>query len=338
RGAEAGVLFRSAAAIEGFAAVDVLVVDKTGTLTEGKPTLTDVTAQPDFTESDVVAMAASLEAASEHPLAHAILEGAKSRGIAFDRATDFSAVTGQGVRGRVGTAAVALGNAALMKAIGVDASSLAQGAEELRQQAKTVMFLARDRQLAGLVAVQDPLKQDAKAILASLKAENLRIVMLTGDSESTATAVASELGIDEVHASQTPASKAKWIAAAKASGAHVAMAGDGINDAPALAAADVGIAMGNGTDIAMESAQITLVKGELTGILRARRLAKATVRNIHQNLAFAFLYNTLGIPVAAGILYPFFGWLLSPVIAAAAMSLSSVSVISNALRLRSARL
>ncbi|MEO7433683.1 MAG: heavy metal translocating P-type ATPase [Dokdonella sp.] len=338
RGAEAGVLFRNAAAIEGLADIDCLVVDKTGTLTEGKPTLTDVSAQPDFSESDVVAMAASLEAASEHPLAHAILEGAKSRGIAFDRAAEFSAVTGQGVRGRVGPAAVALGNAALMASIGVDASSLAERAEELRREAKTVMFLAREGRLAGLVAVQDPIKHGAKAILASLKAEKLRIVMLTGDSQATAAAVARELGIDEVHAGQTPAGKAEWISAAKASGARVAMAGDGINDAPALAAADVGIAMGNGSDVAMESAQITLVKGELTGILRASRLAKATVRNIHQNLIFAFLYNLLGIPVAAGVLYPFFGWLLSPLIAAAAMSLSSVSVISNALRLRSARL
>jgi Cu+-exporting ATPase len=338
RGAQAGVLFRNAAAIEALAGVDVLVVDKTGTLTEGKPRLTDVCALAGISESDVIGVAASLEAASEHPLAHAILEGARSRGVAFDRATGFTAVTGQGVRGRVGTAIVALGNAALMEAAGADPSPLAQRAEELRRQAKTVMFLARDGRLIGLVAAQDPIKRDAKTILSALHGEKLRIVMLTGDSAATANAVAAELGIDDVHASQTPAGKAAWIAAAKASGAHVAMAGDGINDAPALAAADVGIAMGNGTDVAMESAQITLVKGELAGILRARRLADATVRNIHQNLAFAFVYNILGIPVAAGVLYPVFGWLLSPVIAAAAMSLSSVSVISNALRLRSARL
>jgi Cu+-exporting ATPase len=224
-----------------------------------------------------------------------------------------------------------------MTATGADPTALAERADALRRQAKTVMFLSRDGQLVGLIAVQDPIKHDAKAILASLHEEKLRIVMLTGDSEATARAVAAELGIDEVQSSQTPASKAEWIARAKAGGARVAMAGDGINDAPALAAADVGIAMGNGTDVAMESAQITLVKGELGGILRARRLANATVRNIHQNLTFAFLYNVLGIPVAAGLLYPTFGLLLSPVIAAAAMSLSSVSVISNALRLRSAQ-
>jgi Cu+-exporting ATPase len=337
RGAEAGVLFRSAAAIEGLASVTVLVVDKTGTLTEGKPTLTDVVGLAGVSESDVVGLAASLEAASEHPLASAILEGAKRRGVGFARATDFASVTGQGVRGKVGPASAALGNAGLMTATGADPTALAERADALRRQAKTVMFLSRDGQLVGLIAVQDPIKHDAKAILASLHEEKLRIVMLTGDSEATARAVAAELGIDEVQSSQTPASKAEWIARAKAGGARVAMAGDGINDAPALAAADVGIAMGNGTDVAMESAQITLVKGELGGILRARRLANATVRNIHQNLTFAFLYNVLGIPVAAGLLYPTFGLLLSPVIAAAAMSLSSVSVISNALRLRSAQ-
>ncbi|HEY0233211.1 MAG TPA: heavy metal translocating P-type ATPase, partial [Dokdonella sp.] len=338
RGAEAGVLFRDAAAIEALAAVDVLVVDKTGTLTEGKPRLTDVVALDAADENEVVRLAASLEAASEHPLARAILEGAAQRRLAFDRADDFAAVSGQGVRGRVGSAAIALGNVVLMQAAGADPAPLAARAQALRREAKTVMFLARDAQLLGLVAVQDPIKEGAAATLARLREEGLRIVMLSGDSAATAEAVAAELGIGEVHASQAPADKSAWIVAAKAAGARVAMAGDGINDAPALAAADVGIAMGNGTDVAMESAQVTLVGGELAGILRARRLARAAVRNIHQNLAFAFLYNTLGIPVAAGALYPLFGWLLSPVVAAAAMSLSSASVISNALRLRAARL
>ncbi len=333
RGAEAGVLFRDAAAIETLARVDVLVVDKTGTLTEGRPTLTDVHAAIGFTESDVLAMAAALEAPSEHPLARAILDGAKARQIKFPEITDFTAVTGQGVRGALAGVVVALGNAELMHATGAEPAALARRADELRRDAKTVMFLARDGQLAGLIAVQDPIKRDATRILAALHDEKLRIVMLTGDNEATAQAVAEQLRIDEVHAGQTPATKADWIARAKASGARVAMAGDGVNDAPALASADVGIAMGNGSDVAKESAQVTLVKGELTGILRARRLSKATVRNIHQNLAFAFLYNTLGIPLAAGVLYPVFGLLLSPMIAALAMSLSSVSVIANALRL-----
>jgi Cu+-exporting ATPase len=333
RGAEVGVLFRDAAAIERLAHVDTLVVDKTGTLTEGKPTLTDVIAAPGFDETAVLRIAASLEAASEHPLAHAVLEGAKQRGVASEAVRAFSAVTGQGVRGEIDSQAATLGNAALMKAAGADIAPLGTRAEALRGEAKTVMFLAVQGRLAGLIAVQDPIKSGAKATLAALHAEGLRIVMLTGDSEATARAVARELGLDEVEASQTPETKASWITNAQRSGAHIAMAGDGINDAPALAGADVGIAMGNGTDIAMESAQVTLVKGELSGILRARRLSRATVRNIHQNLTFAFLYNSLGVPIAAGLLYPLFGWLLSPVIAAAAMSLSSVSVISNALRL-----
>jgi Cu+-exporting ATPase len=337
RGAEAGVLFRDAAAIEALAHVDVLVVDKTGTLTEGKPALTDVQAATGFTETDVLAMAAALEAPSEHPLAHAILEGAKARRVEFPEVGDFAAVTGQGVRGRIAGVAVALGNAELMQSVGAEPAPLAKRADELRRQANTVMFLARDGQLAGFIAVQDPIKRDASKILAALHDEKLRIVMLTGDSEATAQAVAAQLGIDEVHAGQTPATKADWVTRAKAVGARVAMAGDGVNDAPALASADVGIAMGNGSDVAKESAQVTLVKGELAGILRARRLSKAAVRNIHQNLAFAFLYNTLGIPVAAGVLYPVFGLLLSPMIAALAMSLSSVSVITNALRLRVVR-
>ncbi|MGH8123002.1 MAG: heavy metal translocating P-type ATPase [Rudaea sp.] len=338
RGAEMGVLFRDAAAIEALAGIDVLVVDKTGTLTEGKPALTDVIAVESTKETEVLGLAAALEAASEHPLARAILEGAKARGIAFAAAPDFVSVTGQGVRGRVGEATIALGNAALMQSAGADVAPLSARAEELRKQAKTVMFLARNGTLLGLVAVQDRIKRDAQKIVAALHGEGLRIVMLTGDSEATARAVAAELGIDEFHASQTPASKAEWILHAKDAGSRVAMTGDGVNDAPALAAADVGIAMGSGSDVAKESAQITLIKSELGGILRARRLSNGTVRNIHQNLAFAFLYNALGIPIAAGALYPVFGLLLSPVIAAAAMSLSSVSVITNALRLRHAHL
>lgn len=338
RGAEAGVLFRDAAAIETLARVNVLVVDKTGTLTEGRPTLTDVHAAVGFLETDILMMAAALEAPSEHPLAHAILEGAKARQIVFPEVNDFASVTGQGVRGTIDGVVVALGNADLMQSVGAEPAALARRADELRRDAKTVMFLARDGRLAGFVAVQDPIKRDARQILAALHGEKLRIVMLTGDNEATAQAVAAQLGIDEIHAGQTPATKAEWINRAKASGARVAMAGDGVNDAPALASADVGIAMGNGSDVAKESAQVTLVKGELAGILRARRLSKATVRNIHQNLAFAFLYNTLGIPLAAGVLYPVFGLLLSPMIAALAMSLSSVSVITNALRLRIARI
>ncbi|MEP6511702.1 MAG: heavy metal translocating P-type ATPase [Dokdonella sp.] len=338
RGAEAGVLFRDAAAIETLASVDTLVVDKTGTVTEGKPALTDVQAVAGVSESEVLAMAAALEAPSEHPLAHAILEGAKQRQVTFSAVGDFTSVTGQGVRGTLAGVTIALGNADLMRAVGANPDPLATRADEWRREAKTVMFLARNGQLAGCIAVQDPIKRNARETLQALHEEGLRIVMLTGDSEATAQAVAALVGIEEAHASQTPAAKAHWITQAKAAGARVAMAGDGINDAPALASADVGIAMGNGSDVAKESAQITLVKGELAGILRALRLSKATVRNIHQNLIFAFVYNTIGIPLAAGILYPFFGLLLSPMIAALAMSLSSVSVITNALRLRSAHL
>ena len=333
RGAESGVLFRDAAAIERLAHVDTLVVDKTGTLTEGRPTLTNVGAAAGFDEASVLRFAASLEGASEHPLAHAVVEAAKTRQITPASVDAFAAITGQGVRGIVDGKAVALGNAALMQGVGADPATLAGSADVLRAAAKTVMFLAVQGRLAGFVAAQDPLKAGAKETLDALRNEGLRIVMLTGDSEATARAVARAVGVDQIHSGQTPETKAAWVADAQRSGARVAMAGDGINDAPALAAADVGIAMGNGTDIAMESAQITLVKGELAGILRARRLSRATVRNIHQNLAFAFLYNSLGVPIAAGLLYPVFGWLLSPVIAAAAMSLSSVSVISNALRL-----
>jgi Cu+-exporting ATPase len=337
RGAENGVLFRDAAAIETLAHVDTLVLDKTGTLTEGKPSLTDVLALDGGDELEVLRLAASLEAASEHPLAHAVLTGAKERAVEPVPVQAFDAITGQGVRGRIDGSEVALGNAALMRALGVDTSPLDARAEALRAGARTVMYLAVDQRLTGALAVQDRIKHGTRELLGELRAQGLHIVMLTGDSEATAKAVASELGVDDFSASQTPQDKAAWIKRARERGARVAMAGDGINDAPALAVADVGIAMGDGTDVAMESAQVTLLKGELAGLLRARKLSVQTVRNIHQNLAFAFAYNTLGIPIAAGVLYPVFGWLLSPIIAAAAMSLSSVSVIANALRLRHAR-
>lgn len=337
RGAENGVLFRDAAAIETLAHVDTLVLDKTGTLTQGKPSLTDVIALDGGDEREVLRLAASLEAASEHPLARAILAGTKERDVGVAPVQAFDAVTGQGVRGRIDGSDVALGNAVLMRALGVDTSPLDAQAEALRAGARTVMYLAVDKRLTGALAVQDRIKPGTRELLAELRAQGLYIVMLTGDSEATAKAVASELGLDDFAASQTPQDKAAWIERARERGARMAMAGDGINDAPALAAADVGIAMGDGTDVAMESAQITLLKGELGGLLRARKLSAQTVRNIHQNLGFAFAYNAFGIPIAAGVLYPVFGWLLSPIIAAAAMSLSSVSVISNALRLRHAR-
>jgi Cu+-exporting ATPase len=337
RGAENGVLFRDAAAIETLAHVDTLVLDKTGTLTEGKPSLTDVIAADGVDEHEVLRLAASLEAVSEHPLARAILAGAQARGVAPAPVQAFDAVTGQGVHGHIDGREVALGNVALMRALGVDTGPLAAQADALDASARTLMYLALDKRLTGLLAVQDRIKSGARELLAELHAQGLHIVMLTGDGEAVAKAVAAELGLDDCAATQTPQDKAAWIARARARGARVAMAGDGINDAPALAMADVGIAMGDGTDVAMESAQVTLLKGELGGLLRARKLSAQTVRNIHQNLAFAFAYNTLGIPIAAGVLFPVFGWLLSPIIAAAAMSLSSVSVIGNALRLRQAR-
>ena len=338
RGAENGVLFRDAAAIERLAAVDTLVLDKTGTLTQGRPTLTDLVAAAAFAQDAALAFAASLEAASEHPLARAVIEAAAARGIAPQPVQAFAAEAGRGVRGRIDGHAVAFGNAALMQADGVATGELDASVQALQAQAKTVMFLAVDGRLAALLAAQDAIKPGARAALDALRADGLRLVMLSGDNAATAQAVGAALGIDEVHAAQSPQTKAAWIRTAQAGGARVAMAGDGINDAPALAAADVGIAMGDGSDVAMESAPVTLVKGDLGGIVRARRLARATLRNIRQNLAFAFLYNGLGVPLAAGVLYPWTGWLLSPVVAALAMSLSSVSVISNALRLRRAPL
>ena len=333
RGAQLGVLFRDARAIESLREIDALVVDKTGTLTLGRPALDRVVAEEGFRDDEVLALAAGLERSSEHPLARAIVEGAKSRGVAAADVDDFASVTGQGVTGRHEGRSVALGNSALMQTHRVGVDGLRE-VDDLRRNGLTVMFLAVDGRLAGLIAVGDPIKETSPAALRALHAEGLRIVMLTGDNRITAMAVAGQLGIDEVIADVQPADKAGIIQRMQREGRKVAMAGDGINDAPALAQADVGIAMGTGTDIAMESAQVTLVRGDLTGIVRARQLSRATVRNIWQNLLFAFGYNSLGIPIAAGVLYPFFGLLLSPLIAAVAMSLSSVSVIGNALRLR----
>ncbi|MCC0044441.1 MAG: heavy metal translocating P-type ATPase [Brucellaceae bacterium] len=337
-GAQAGVLIRDAEALERFAAVDTLIVDKTGTLTEGQPRLTDIVSAAGFDEKDVLSLAASLERGSEHPLAEAIVEGAEGRGAKLASASDFEATTGKGVSGKVSGKRVALGNRAMMDDLGVDAATLVDRANTLRGEGKTAMFVAVGGKLAGIVAVSDPIKETTAGAIRALHESGLKIIMATGDNERTAKAVAGKLGIDEVRADMLPQDKQKLIEKLQAKGSKVAMAGDGVNDAPALAAADVGIAMGTGADVAMESAGITLVKGDLTGIVRARKLARATIRNIKQNLFFAFAYNAVGVPVAAGILYPVFGLLLSPMIAAAAMSLSSVSVISNALRLRTVRL
>jgi Cu+-exporting ATPase len=338
RGAQAGVLVRNAAALERLAAVNTLIADKTGTLTEGKPALTGVEIAPGFESDEVLRLAASLEAGSEHPLAAAILRGAEQRGLKPAKVADFEAVTGQGVKGRIGGRVAALGNARLMESFGVDVTPLAKAAEARRKQGETVMFLGVDGKLAGLVAVADPIKPTAAEAIAKLHRLGLKIVMATGDNETTARAVAGRLGIDDVHAGLRPEDKLTLIENLQREGQVVAMAGDGINDAPALAKADVGIAMGTGADVAMESAGLTLLRGDLRGVVRGVKLARATMRNIKQNLFFAFVYNALGVPIAAGVLYPFFGILLSPIIAAAAMSLSSVSVVGNALRLRNADL
>ena len=338
RGAQAGVLVRNAAALERLASVDTLVVDKTGTLTLGKPTLTGVGAAPGFDEDEVLRLAAGLEIRSEHPLAEAILRGAEAKGLKAPKVAEFSTVTGQGVRGTVDGRITLLGNARLMESARIDIAPVAEFAEERRKNGETVMLLASDGKLAGFVAVADPIKSGAAEAIAKLHALGLKIVMATGDNATTAKAVASQLGIDEVRAGMRPEEKLQLIDELQRQGKVVAMAGDGINDAPALAKADVGIAMGTGADVAMESAGLTLLKGDLRGIVRAINLARATMRNIKQNLVFAFAYNALGVPIAAGVLYPAFGMLLSPMIAAAAMSLSSVSVVTNALRLRNVEL
>ncbi len=338
RGAQVGVLIKNAEALERFAKVDILIVDKTGTLTLGKPMLTAVVPESGFEESEVLRIAASLERGSEHPLAESIVAGAEERGLPLAKAEDFQAVVGKGVRGVVDGKPVALGNAKLVAEMGLDSAPFADAANARRDEGETVMFVIIDNVIAGLVSVADPVKETTPEALKALHAEGLRIVMATGDNERTARAVAARLGIDDIRADVMPEDKARIVKELQTQGHKVAMAGDGVNDAPALAQADVGIAMGTGADVAIESAGFTLVKGDLNGIVRARRLALATMRNIKQNLFFAFIYNAAGVPIAAGILYPFLGLLISPMFAAAAMSFSSVSVVGNALRLRGVRL
>ncbi|WP_342643112.1 heavy metal translocating P-type ATPase [Rhodoligotrophos ferricapiens] len=338
RGAQLGVLVKSAESLERLANVDTLVVDKTGTLTEGRPKLTDVITFNGAGEQDVLRLAASLEAGSEHPLAEAIREGAQARGITPGVVEQFQAVSGKGVKGRIGGAEISLGNELFMQDQTVRGEQAAQQAAALRAEGKTVVLLARNGQLVGALAVADAIKANAAEAVAALRDGGLRIIMVTGDNETTAQAVARTLGIEEVRAGVLPEGKVAVVKELQAQGAKVAMAGDGINDAPALSAADVGIAMGTGSDVALESAGVTLVKGDLNGIVRARRLSAAVMRSIKENLFFAAIYNVLGVPIAAGVLYPIFGLLLSPIVAAAAMSLSSVSVIANSLRLRQMRL
>ncbi|OGP10945.1 MAG: copper-translocating P-type ATPase [Deltaproteobacteria bacterium GWA2_45_12] len=338
RGATMGVLFKNAESIQTLRQVDILVVDKTGTLTLGKPKLVSIKSSSDRSETDLLKYAASLEAGSEHPLAQAIVDGAKEKKIGLSQIKDFESITGKGVKGRIDGRQVALGNAYMMKDLGLNPSSLEDEANRLRSEGQTVMFVALDDQVAGFVGVADPIKETTPQAIAELHKDHIKIVMMTGDNQKTAEAVAKILGIDEVMAGVLPEQKALKIKELQKAGHKVAMAGDGINDAPALAQAQVGIAMGTGTDVAMESAGVTLVKGDLRGILRARKLSRATMRNIKQNMFFAFAYNASGVPLAAGVLYPAFGILLSPIIAALAMSLSSVSVVGNALRLKSAKI
>jgi Cu+-exporting ATPase len=338
RGAQAGVLIKNAEALERFAKVDTLIIDKTGTLTLGKPRLVAVLPEAGYNEAEVLRLAASLERGSEHPLAEAIVAGAQQRGVALAKADEFEAITGKGVKGVVDGNAVALGNAKLVADLGLTGGKLVETANARRDEGETVMFVIVGGDIAGLVSVADPVKETTAEALGALHREGFRIIMATGDNERTAKAVAAKLGIDEIRADVLPQDKARIIKELQAQGRKVAMAGDGVNDAPALAQADVGIAMGTGADVAIESAGFTLVKGDLNGIVRARRLARATMRNIKQNLFFALVYNAAGVPIAAGVLYPIFGVLISPMFAAAAMSLSSVSVVGNALRLRSVKL
>ncbi|HEY4345688.1 MAG TPA: heavy metal translocating P-type ATPase [Parvibaculum sp.] len=338
RGASEGVLIKNADALERMEKIDTLVVDKTGTLTEGKPSVTAIVAAQGVEEADLLRLAASVERSSEHPLADAIIAAAKARGLALAEVSDFDSPTGKGAQGTVEGKRIVIGNAAFLAESNIATEALSSRAETFRQDGATAIFAAIDGTLAGLFAIADAVKPTTQAAIAALKADGIRIVMLTGDNETTARVIAKSIGIDEIEAGVLPDGKARIVEDLRKQGRTVAMAGDGVNDAPALAAADIGIAMGTGTDVAMESAGITLLKGDLTGIVRARRLSQATMRNIRQNLFFAFVYNAAGIPIAAGILYPVFGLLLSPVIAAAAMALSSVSVIGNALRLRRALL
>jgi P-type Cu+ transporter len=338
KGAGAGVLIKSAESLERMEKVDTLVVDKTGTLTEGKPKVTSVVPAPGLTEIILLRLAASLERSSEHPLAAAVLTAAKDRNITVEEPTDFGSVTGKGVTGKVGGRSVSLGNAKLMSDQGIELGDVGAKADELRGSGATALFVGVDGKPGGIIAIADPIKATTRAALDSLRQDGIHIVMLTGDNRTTAAAVARQLGIDDVEADVLPEDKNRIVKKLRAAGKVVAMAGDGVNDAPALAEADVGIAMGTGTEVAMQSAGVTLVKGDLAGIARARTLSRMTMRNIRQNLVFAFAYNAIGIPVAAGVLYPLFGILLTPVVAALAMSLSSVSVIANALRLRASRL
>jgi Cu+-exporting ATPase len=338
RGAREGILIRDAEALEAFERIDTIVIDKTGTLTEGKPKLVSIVTAPGTDENVLLRLAASVEKASEHPLARAVIEAAKGRGLSLEDATGFAAHPGKGAAANVGGTAVALGNAVLMRELNIATSELDATAETARAGGATAIFVALAGRAAGVIAIADPIKPSAKAALAALRAEGLRIVMLTGDNETTARAVASQLEIGEIEAGVLPERKSEVVQRLRKEGRRVAMVGDGVNDAPALAAADVGIAMGGGTDVAIESAGVTLLTGDLAGLVRARRLSAATMRNIRQNLAFAFLYNSAGVPIAGGLLYPIFGILLSPMVGAAAMALSSVSVIGNALRLARARL
>jgi Cu+-exporting ATPase len=337
RGARAGILIRNAEALEIFGKVDTLIIDKTGTLTEGKPTLSSVIPQPGLEESGLLQLVASLERSSEHPLAAAIVKGAEAKKLALVDVSEFSSTTGKGVKGTVSGKLVAVGNAELFRDLSVDPSALLERAEELRKEGQTVMLVAVDGKAAGLVGVSDPIKESTPDAIRELRAAGLKIIMVTGDNKTTAKAVADKLGI-EFYADVLPQKKAEVVKERQEKGAVVAMAGDGVNDAPALAQADIGIAMGTGTDVAMEAGGITLLKGDLRGILRARHLSKSTMRNIRENLFFAFVYNAVGVPLAAGVLFPAFGLLLNPMIAAAAMSFSSVSVIANALRLRTTKL